>query len=118
MKKLRSNNAWFRERIAPSRVRVGDPPARPTRGKPNHPATLIAPDQQGGQEHHPDSYGGYSANPVVDPLVTTGANRVIRGGGWGSESSFCRSATRSFNTPELLSADLGFRVVLAPILVP
>ncbi|MBL8800488.1 MAG: SUMF1/EgtB/PvdO family nonheme iron enzyme [Planctomycetes bacterium] len=66
-----------------------------------------------------DSYAGYSAGGVTDPFVTGGPSRVLRGGSWGSYSSLCRSANRSYvSAPGLTGSGLGFRVVLAPILVP
>ena len=66
-----------------------------------------------------DSYGPYS--PVLaDPFVTGGASRVVRGGSWFSDfsASFCRSAIRSHYRPGNSNLLYGFRVVLAPVLVP
>jgi formylglycine-generating enzyme required for sulfatase activity len=66
-----------------------------------------------------DSWSYYSAGTVTDPFVTGGANRVLRGGGWGGTSDVCRSGNRvSFITPGESNNVVGFRVVLAPILVP
>jgi formylglycine-generating enzyme required for sulfatase activity len=64
-----------------------------------------------------DSFAGYSALSVTDPFVTGGPFRVIRGGSWIQESPYCRSAHRYIYDPGG-SSDVGFRVVLAPILVP
>lgn len=65
-----------------------------------------------------DSYSAYSSAAVTDPLVTGGASRVLRGGGWRSNSFDCRSAYRHNSDPGFTDIGLGFRVVLAPGLVP
>ena len=67
-----------------------------------------------------DSLATYAPGPVTDPFVTGGANRVIRGGSWGSflTAAFCRSAIRYYYTPGYTNNFIGFRVVLAPVLVP
>ncbi len=67
-----------------------------------------------------DSYALYAPGPVTDPFVTGGYSRVIRGGTWstGGSASSCRSAIRFGLTPGGTSSNFGFRVVLAPVLVP
>jgi formylglycine-generating enzyme required for sulfatase activity len=67
-----------------------------------------------------DSYATYAPGSVTDPFVTGGANRVIRGGSWVSVLSaiFCRSAYRGAFSPVSAGNSFGFRVVLAPVLVP
>ncbi len=65
-----------------------------------------------------DSYAAYSAGAVTDPFVTGGPDRVIRGGSWDNLSSSWRSAWRRYNTPGRSNVSFGFRVVLAPVLVP
>ena len=68
-----------------------------------------------------DSYAGYSAAAVTDPFVTGGPLRVVRGGSWYSYSFsyYCRSANRAFQGgPGSTNDGTGFRVVLAPVLVP
>ena len=67
-----------------------------------------------------DSFATYAPGPVTDPFVTGGASRVIRGGSWYifSTAAFCRSAYRYYDFPGVSLAGLGFRVVLAPVLVP
>jgi formylglycine-generating enzyme required for sulfatase activity len=65
-----------------------------------------------------DSYAAYLPSAVSDPFVTGGIFRVIRGGGWNYESNISRSAFRIFYAPAFPYFNLGFRVVLAPILVP
>jgi len=60
--------------------------------------------------------GSYSASLVVDPTgPTEGSNRVIRGGDWGNDARGCRSAYRSFASPEYRGGDVGFRVVSVPV---
>ena len=67
-----------------------------------------------------DSFATYAAGPVTDPFVTGGSNRVLRGGGWFSSNSatVCRSAYRGSTLPTITAMIYGFRVVLAPVLVP
>jgi formylglycine-generating enzyme required for sulfatase activity len=67
-----------------------------------------------------DSYALYAPGPVTDPFVTGGPYRVLRGGSRDSFNTafFCRSAKRISYTPGSTDNSLGFRVVLAPILVP
>ncbi len=64
-----------------------------------------------------DLSSNYPSSPVVDPYVNSGPFRVIRGGSWGDYSDFCRSAFRYRYFPALRGIALGFRVVLAPVLV-
>ena len=65
-----------------------------------------------------DAPAAYSDQPVRDPFVGGGDRRVIRGGGWNSYSDYCRSAQRQDAPVDLRYDDLGFRVVLGPILTP
>ena len=69
-----------------------------------------------------DSYAMYAPTAVIDPFVTGGLYRVLRGGSWGSGSSIgSRSAVRYGNdpvSPSISNNCIGFRVVLAPVLVP
>ncbi|MDF1837630.1 MAG: formylglycine-generating enzyme family protein [Planctomycetota bacterium] len=65
-----------------------------------------------------DSYANYYSGAVTDPLVTGGAERVIRGGCFGGPSFTCRSASRIGTPPLTDHSIIGFRVVLAPVLVP
>ena len=65
-----------------------------------------------------DFTANYPSTAVVDPYVTTGSERVYRGGGWGNASHFCRAAYRGANAPFVADNVIGFRVVLAPVLVP
>ena len=62
-----------------------------------------------------DWYGPYSSGSVTNPTgPTTGSNRLLRGGGWGTYSGGCRASQRGFNTPDFISTSFGFRVVRTP----
>ena len=65
-----------------------------------------------------DSFAPYPAGAVTDPFVTGGPGRVIRGGSWFFDSSYCRSAYRLNGNPPGSNFISAFRVVLAPVLVP
>jgi len=71
-----------------------------------------------------DAWNGtanYPAYPVTDPFVpgsVSGPIRVLRGGGWRNVSYGCRSAYRDGVNPGYGDYNLGFRVVLASVLVP
>jgi formylglycine-generating enzyme required for sulfatase activity len=65
-----------------------------------------------------DSFANYPAGAVTDPFATGGSNRVFRGGTFFAFSSSCRSASRGTSTPSSALDIIGFRVVLAPVLVP
>ena len=62
-----------------------------------------------------DTYAGYSSGAVMDPYVTGGYNRVIRGGSWLDGAGTCRSSNRGQYDPNGVSHHVGFRVVLAPV---
>jgi len=72
------------------------------------------------QEWCLDNWDGWSANypsaAVTDPYVSSGSNRVVRGGRHGFGSIFCRSAYRFHLNPTNRNSTTGFRVVLAPVL--
>ncbi len=62
-----------------------------------------------------DWYGDYPASSVTDPQgPESGSYRVVRGGGWGSNAQYCRSARRSSFDPSGRYGYFGFRVVLLP----
>ena len=65
-----------------------------------------------------DSLEMYAPGPVIHPFATGGLYRVIRGGGWMYGSSDCRSAGRGGDYPTSAYISFGFRIVLAPVLVP
>ena len=55
--------------------------------------------------------GYYAQSPAEDPLGPDGAaGRVFRGGSWGDDPLFARSAYRGRCRPEFRSSDLGFRL--------
>lgn len=60
-----------------------------------------------------DWYGPYEGLSTTDPTgAATGTYRVSRGGGWGLDAGYCRSALRNWNRPGNCSASIGFRVAL------
>jgi formylglycine-generating enzyme required for sulfatase activity len=65
-----------------------------------------------------DGSANYPSGPVSDPRVSSGPYRVYRGGGWSSIVFDCRSAVRYGLSPVVRFFNFGFRVVLAPVLVP
>jgi formylglycine-generating enzyme required for sulfatase activity len=70
------------------------------------------------QEWCLDKFSTYSTNTVVDPVVLPpdGSHRITRGGAWNQHPRWSRSAMRAGNHPSYRYNNLGFRVVLAPIL--
>lgn len=65
-----------------------------------------------------DANAQYPLEDVIDPFVDIGSGRIIRGGGWQSNSGSCRSAVRNAWNPDISFSTTGFRIVLAPILTP
>jgi formylglycine-generating enzyme required for sulfatase activity len=62
-----------------------------------------------------DWYGAYPAGSVTDPQgAAAGSDRVIRGGDWGGNARYCRSADRVSDEPGSRYRIIGFRVLLAP----
>lgn len=60
--------------------------------------------------------GYYQLSPSQDPLgPSSGAGRVVRGGGWHTNAFGCRSAMRGRLKPFERGVDLGFRPVVAPL---
>ena len=63
-----------------------------------------------------DRYGKYPAGSIVDPQgPSSGASRVIRGGSWGSDDWFVRSAVRLWDVQGDLGHYLGFRPALSSV---
>ncbi|AWM36430.1 Serine/threonine-protein kinase pkn1 [Gemmata obscuriglobus] len=55
----------------------------------------------------------YFDSPPVDPIGPRGGQlRVVRGGGWNSPATECRSAARRGQDPDTVSDAVGFRVVM------
>jgi formylglycine-generating enzyme required for sulfatase activity len=62
-----------------------------------------------------DRYGNYPGGRVTDPTgLSSGFNRVRRGGSYDTSELYCRSAYRNGIVPNYRSDDLGFRLALAP----
>ena len=62
-----------------------------------------------------DWYGSYPTGSVIDPQgPNSGSSRVFRGGSWGYNGRYCRSASRHYAGPSFRFDFIGFRVVLAP----
>ena len=58
----------------------------------------------------------YSASPSTDPAgPSTGTSRVLRGGGWGAYSFYCRSSYRTGRDgPDVRYDSVGFRAARTP----
>lgn len=65
-----------------------------------------------------DNLAPYQAGAVIDPFVTGGGERVIRGGARNSWASQCRSANRVGQDEWTAYENIGLRVVLGPAFVP
>ncbi|MBI2193027.1 MAG: formylglycine-generating enzyme family protein [Planctomycetes bacterium] len=65
-----------------------------------------------------DWYGDYPTGSVTDPTGPTGPTdvwgrvRVLRGGGWRLDPSYCRSACRGVGEPDLRNDYVGCRLAL------
>lgn len=57
-----------------------------------------------------DMFDEYPKKEVIDPQVTTGENRVIRGGSWIDNPRECRSAYRGGSKPTLRHSLVGLRL--------
>ena len=58
-----------------------------------------------------DWFGGYTALPPTDPVgASSGSDRVVRGGGWGSGANVARSVFRGIGNPIDRGSGFGFRV--------
>jgi formylglycine-generating enzyme required for sulfatase activity len=59
-----------------------------------------------------DVFQEYSSSAQRDPEGPWyGSHRIVRGGGWGSEAKYIRSASRAMRTPISAGRNTGFRVV-------
>jgi formylglycine-generating enzyme required for sulfatase activity len=54
----------------------------------------------------PDAYG---SSPVTDPLVTSGASRIVRGGSYLSTPYTTRAANRGYRSATATNDNVGFR---------
>ena len=62
-----------------------------------------------------DIYGNYPSGNQRDPLgASSGGLRVCRGGGWGIDVRYLRSAFRGNGGPDGRGSNLGFRVARRP----
>mgnify|MGYP002682857400 CR=1 FL=1 len=58
-----------------------------------------------------DEASGNSSQPVTNPTgAPDGTQRIIRGGGWGYDAKYCRSAYRWYSHPSEPRNILGFRL--------
>ncbi|MCP4702949.1 MAG: SUMF1/EgtB/PvdO family nonheme iron enzyme [Gammaproteobacteria bacterium] len=58
-----------------------------------------------------DWYDSYSEEAQTNPKDSeTGSNRVVRGGSWGVDAGYCRSACRRHWLPGIRRRGLGFRL--------
>ena len=58
-----------------------------------------------------DWYGAYPSSATTDPVgPPSGSYRAVRGGSWFNDARYCRSAVRSYYSPELRNAATGFRL--------
>ena len=63
-----------------------------------------------------DWYGDYAVGPLTDPSgVSSGSNRVIRGGAWWDTGIFLRSGDRFNENLEYINGGVGFRIAFADL---
>jgi formylglycine-generating enzyme required for sulfatase activity len=94
---------------------------RANSGDTTHPVAQKKPNAWGLYDMHgnvwewcADWYGDYPKGAVTDPQgPAAGTARVLRGGGWSSDPTYCRSALRRGSSPGRRSGDFGFRVVVS-----
>jgi formylglycine-generating enzyme required for sulfatase activity len=59
----------------------------------------------------PAQYGNYPSVAQADPVgVSSGSDRVLRGGSWISPAQYARSAYRRYINPDYQGDNLGFRL--------
>jgi formylglycine-generating enzyme required for sulfatase activity/rubredoxin len=64
-----------------------------------------------------DWYGDYTGSAQTDPVgISSGSIRVLRGGDWGHSDRVVRSALRGYDNPSNRNSNIGFRLVLPPII--
>jgi formylglycine-generating enzyme required for sulfatase activity len=92
-------------------------------GSQTHPVGRKQPNAWGLHDMHGnvwewclDWYGSYAGDSVTDPQgPASGSLRVARGGSWGSDAVYCRSAIRGRREPDYRDDNLGFRLALSPV---
>jgi formylglycine-generating enzyme required for sulfatase activity len=63
-----------------------------------------------------DWYGDYFQGSVIDPVgLSSGTDRVSRGGGWNLLAGYCRSGYRNRFSPGFCSHYIGFRLAALPV---
>ncbi|MEI7911857.1 MAG: SUMF1/EgtB/PvdO family nonheme iron enzyme [Verrucomicrobiota bacterium] len=63
-----------------------------------------------------DWYGTYAAGSQTDPRgVSSGSDRVFRGGGWNVGASYCRVAHRDISYPTRSYLNIGFRMARSSV---
>lgn len=63
------------------------------------------------QDWYSSSY--YASSPTDNPKnLSSGSYRVLRGGSWGNDATYCRVASRDDDTPGSRYSGSGFRLVL------
>jgi formylglycine-generating enzyme required for sulfatase activity len=61
-----------------------------------------------------DGYRDFSKESVTDPMgEPVESGRIVRGGDWDSEATFCRSAVRQGRAPSIRFSTIGFRVAMS-----
>lgn len=59
-----------------------------------------------------DWHGRYSGAAQTDPAgAASGEFRVLRGGSWGNDPTFCRASSRNFSAPDNRGTGTGFRLL-------
>ena len=60
-----------------------------------------------------DWYGGYVYNPQINPTgPESGDRKIVRGGSFSSEDSYCRVADRSNKNPSSCDENNGLRIIM------
>ncbi|NEZ60339.1 formylglycine-generating enzyme family protein [Adonisia turfae] len=70
------------------------------------------------QDHWHSNYEGAPTDGSAWGDKEEDLGRVVRGGSWGSDPRYCRSASRDSLTPGIRSSYIGFRVVCSAPRIP